>query len=129
MLNCCLETSCLQCCTHTNMLLSYQDIEKIKNLGYDDAFFMTKHQGWLQLKNMDGRCVFHNGTTCSIYLERPEGCTLYPVVYDSTHKVAILDSECPKKNCFSLSKLKVEQLYALVSRLEAERNQRKHSRK
>jgi Fe-S-cluster containining protein len=111
------------------MLLSYQDIEKIKNLGYDDAFFLTKDHGWLQLKNTDGRCVFHNGNNCTIYLHRPEGCTLYPVVYDSTHKVAILDSECPKKNCFSLSKPKAEQLYALISRLEAERKQRKCPRK
>ncbi len=126
--NCCLETKCIQCCTQTNMLLSYQDIEEIQKIGYDGAFFIQKHHGWLQLKNTDGRCVFHNGNTCTIYSQRPEGCTLYPVVYDNDHKAAILDSECPKKNCFQLSKPKAEQLYALVSRLEEERNQRKHPR-
>jgi len=54
---------------------------------------------------------------------------LYPVVYDHDHKRAILDSACPQKKCFQLSQQKTQQLYALVSRLEKEREQRKNLRK
>lgn len=123
--NCCIETKCIECCKETNMLLSYQDIERIKKLGYDDAFFIKRHHGWLQLKNKNGRCVFHNGTKCTIYENRPEGCTLYPVVYNAITKSAILDAECPQQKCFSISKEKIKQLIALVSTLEQERMQRR----
>ena len=56
------------------MLLSYQDIERIKRLGFDTNFFVTEKDGWLQLKNQDGRCVFHNNKMCTIYENRPDGC-------------------------------------------------------
>jgi len=124
MSNCCLETKCIECCIETNMLLSYRDIENIQKMGYDQKFFVLEFNGWLQLKNHQGRCVFHNETRCSIYDQRPEGCSLYPVVYDKDNQCAILDSECPQKNCFPLVKSKIQQLFDLISLLERERNQR-----
>jgi Fe-S-cluster containining protein len=124
----CLETKCIQCCIETNMILSYRDIENIQKLGYDNKFFVTEHDGWLQLKNDKGRCVFHNGTRCTIYHQRPEGCTLYPVVYDKDNQKAILDSECPQKHCFPLSKTNSQQLDNLVCLLEKERSDRTSQR-
>jgi len=124
MSSCCLETKCIQCCVETNMLLSYHDIENIQKMGYDQKFFISKRNGWLQLKNHQGRCVFHNGIRCTIYHRRPKGCALYPVVYDKDNKSAILDSECPQKQCFPLSKTKSQQLDTLVSILEKERTER-----
>jgi Fe-S-cluster containining protein len=124
----CLETKCIQCCIETNMILSYRDIENIQKQGYEQKFFVTEHDGWLQLKNDKGRCVFHNGTRCTIYHQRPEGCTLYPVVYDKDNQKAILDSECPQKHCFSLSKNKSQQLDNLVCLLEKERSDRTSQR-
>jgi hypothetical protein len=106
------------------MILSYRDIENIQKMGYDRQFFVSECNGWLQLKNHQGRCVFHNGTRCTIYHQRPEGCTLYPVVYDKDNQCAILDSECPQKLCFPLVKSKIQQLLDLISTLERERNQR-----
>jgi Fe-S-cluster containining protein len=106
------------------MLMSYRDIENIEKIGYDRKFFVTERNGWLQLKNHQSRCVFHNGTRCTIYNQRPEGCTLYPVVYDKDNQCAILDSECPQKQCFPLSKAKSQQLDILISILEKERTER-----
>lgn len=120
----CLETKCIQCCIETNMILSNRDIEIIETLGYMTGFFVSENKGWLQLKNSHGRCVFHNGNECTIYDHRPEGCSLYPVVYDKTNKKAILDDECQRRNCFSLTKTKVKQLTTLVCLLEKERTQR-----
>jgi Fe-S-cluster containining protein len=125
----CLETKCIQCCIETNMILSYRDVENIQKQGYEQIFFVTEHEGWLQLKNAKGRCVFHNGTRCTIYHQRPEGCTLYPVVYDKDNKKAILDSECPQKHRFPLEKSKIQQLFGLISTLERERNQREKQKK
>jgi Fe-S-cluster containining protein len=107
------------------MVLSYHDIENIQKMGYNRKFFLSERNGWLQLKNHQGRCVFHNGTRCTIYHQRPEGCTLYPVVYDKDNECAILDSECPQKNCFVLEKSKIQQLFDLISALQHERTQRK----
>jgi len=124
MSNCCLETKCMQCCIQTNMILSYRDIAIIEQMGYEKIFFVSENDGWLQLKNVDGRCVFHNGIECIIYPKRPQGCTLYPVVYDNDDKRAILDDECPQRHCFSLSKTKVLELKSLIALLEKERTER-----
>ncbi|VVB61992.1 Putative zinc- or iron-chelating domain protein [uncultured archaeon] len=128
MVNCCFESNCIRCCIETNMILSYRDIENIQKMGYDRQFFVSERKGWLQLKNHQGRCVFHDGTRCTIYYQRPEGCTLYPVVYDKDNNVAILDNECPQKHCFSLSKAKSQQLDLLISILEIERAERMQSK-
>lgn len=125
MTNRCLETNCTQCCIKTNMLLTIHDIQTIEKLGYEARSFLSERNGWLQLKNNKGRCVFHNGTICTIYDHRPEGCVLYPVVYDKDHRVAILDRDCPQRHCFLLSDTKSEQLYRLISILEKERVGRK----
>lgn len=120
----CLEKKCIRCCIETNMFLSYHDIKAIEKLGYKKEFFVFENKGWLQLKNHNGRCVFHNGNKCTIYDQRPKGCSLYPIVYDKTNSKAILDDECPQQKYFSLSKTKVEQLLTLVQLLQKERTQR-----
>jgi len=106
------------------MVLTYRDIENIQKRGYDRKFFVLEQNGWLQLKNYQGRCVFHNGTQCIIYFQRPEGCTLYPVVYNKDNNSAILDSECPQQHRFLLSKIKSQQLHRLISILQKERTER-----
>jgi len=125
MTNCCLETHCTHCCIKTNMVLTTHDIQIIEKLGYEARFFVSERNGWLQLKNNNGRCVFHNERVCTIYDHRPEGCVLYPVVYDMDHRMAILDSDCPQRHCFLLSDTKSEQLYHLISILEKEQVRRK----
>ena len=107
------------------MPLSYKDIERIRGLGFDTNFFVIESNGWLQLKNQDGRCVFHTGILCSIYEDRPEGCILYPVIYDKDTKRAIFDKDCPHSDKFLMPKRIIKQLYALVPKLERERAERK----
>jgi Fe-S-cluster containining protein len=111
------------------MVLTTHDIQTIEKLGYEPRFFVSERNEWVQLKNKNGRCVFHNGTVCTIYDHRPEGCVLYPIVYDKDHRCAILDSDCPQKHCFPLSETKSEQLYSLISSLEKERAGRKKEKK
>ncbi|MBN1280140.1 MAG: YkgJ family cysteine cluster protein [Candidatus Thermoplasmatota archaeon] len=128
MSNCCLDTHCLKCCTETNMVLSNHDIGTLQQQGYDPTFFIEEHDGWLQLKNRHGRCVFHDGDRCTVYEHRPQGCTLYPVVYDKDRRCAILDKDCPQRQCFSLTTATTQQLYRLVGVLEKERAARHHSK-
>ena len=93
------------------MLLSHQDIERIKRLGFNTDFFVTERNGWLQLKNQDGRCVFHSGIMCTIYETRPDGCKLYPIIYDNDKKYAVFDKDCPQRDKFHISKSNTKQLY------------------
>jgi len=125
MKSCCIDYKCIQCCLDTNMILSYQDIERIKRLGFDTNFFVTRRNGWLQLKNQDGHCVFHSSIMCTIYENRPDGCKLYPIIYDKDKKHAVFDKDCPQRDKFHMSKSITKQLYDLVSKIESERVERK----
>ncbi len=84
------------------MPVSHKDIERIKKLGFDTNYFVTEQNGWLQLKNQDGRCVFHNGVICQIYENRPDGCKLYPIIYDKDEKHAVFDEDCPHREKFRM---------------------------
>jgi len=102
------------------MLLSNADIKRIENLGFPRDLFVDDVEGWLQLKNQNGHCVFHDGMKCLIYTHRPEGCTLYPVIYDMDNDCAIIDDDCPYGSHFSISQDVRKQLFSLVSRIESD---------
>lgn len=106
------------------MLLSNKDVEKIKNLGYAVNYFVENKKDWLKLKNKNGRCIFHDGTICLIYDKRPEGCKLFPLIYDEEYKYAILDEECPYKDNFKFNSVAIKKLYDLVNQIILERNNR-----
>lgn len=122
-----MDYKCIQCCVDTNMILSNADIERIKELGFDTKFFVSENRGCLQLKNNNGRCVFHDSISCSIYEHRPEGCKLYPIIYDKDKNCAVFDENCPHRHRFKRSNNTKQQLYNLISKLEAEKAQRKRA--
>jgi Fe-S-cluster containining protein len=102
------------------MPLSKKDIEQIKRLGFNYAYFVINKDGWLQLKNYNGRCVFNDGNQCSIYENRPEGCKLYPIIYDEDKNCTILDEDCPHRDEFKILKLDTVTLISLIKKLKAE---------
>ena len=106
------------------MFLTQEDVERIKGIGYSLDFFVRNVDGWLQLRNHQGQCVFHDGHHCTIYEFRPEGCTLYPLVYLKDDNSVILDNDCPQRSMFPRSDYLIKKLEALVSRLEQERIKR-----
>jgi len=120
----CIDLNCFLCCKNTNMILSKKDIDRIKSLGFSNDYFIDINNGWLQLKNKDGRCVFHNCKKCLIYENRPEGCQLYPITYDYDNKCAIFDKECPHQSNFIISESLKLKLLNLISRVISERSKR-----
>jgi Fe-S-cluster containining protein len=107
------------------MPLLKRDIERIKRLGFDYQYFVVNRGSWLQIKNYDGRCIFHDGKQCSIYENRPEGCKTYPLVYDEDKKGVTLDEDCPYRNEFKISEIDRAMLLSLVTKFKDERRQRK----
>jgi Fe-S-cluster containining protein len=120
----CFKKKCINCCRETQMPLSISDIKRIEQIGFKQELFVYSNEGWVQLKNKNGLCVFHTGEKCSIYEHRPEGCTLYPVIFDYDTKQAILDDECPYRTTFSITRHIRTQLSKLVSNIILERNKR-----
>jgi len=107
------------------MPLLKKDIERIKKLELKYDHFVINNDGWLQLKNYDGKCVFNDGNQCAIYEKRPEGCKLYPIIYDEEQNCATLDEDCPHGNEFRISEIELAKLRSLIIRLKDERSQRK----
>ena len=116
----CLQWGCIKCCLTTEMPLNSEDIARIEDLGFE-SFFIVKRNGMRQLKNSLGRCVFHNGQRCTIYSDRPEGCRLYPAIFDADRAKIILDRHCPHHAKFQLTAHVSCQLIRLVQELEVER--------
>jgi len=120
----CRRENCVQCCVETEMPLSNEDVERIEELGFKRAEFTVDAAGWIRLKNAGGRCVFNDGSECRIYDGRPEGCRLYPVVYDEDKEDAALDYDCPSSEEFELGKDATQELLELIGRLKEERKKR-----
>jgi len=121
----CLRNKCVQCCLETEMPLLNEEIESMKGRGFSYDHFVVSRDGWLQLKNQNGRCVYNDGKGCSIYDIRPEGCRLYPIVCDEDANRATLDRDCPHRNEFRISESDLGMLISLVHRLKDERKQRR----
>lgn len=78
------------------MLLSNQDIKRLEKQGNSkDLFVLFDDEGYARLRNTKGHCVFYNvkDHSCRVYRWRPEGCRLYPVVFDEENWI-VLDHEC-----------------------------------
>ena len=78
----------------TSMPLSRFDIKRILKAGYQFMDFAVKiGKAWC-LRKSSGRCIFISEGGCKIYPIRPEGCSLYPLVYDENTQKAVLDHVC-----------------------------------
>lgn len=82
------------------MPLTKRDIERIKSIGFHEDYFIDKRSRMPKLKNVNGHCVFLDPETnaCAIYPDRPEGCRLYPLVYDPERNEVVVDELCPKSH-------------------------------
>ena len=103
--------NCGNCCRETEMIMSTQDIARIKDkysrtMGSIN-FVKKTVDGLFQLRNVNGNCVFFDPTTglCKIYDVRPEGCRFYPLIYDIDEKLCVLDQDCPKPELFYPTKI------------------------
>ncbi len=124
-MNRCLLYMCAKCCLDTEMPLTRSDITRISGLGFSESHFVVEEYGNLQLKNSDGRCVFHNGQQCMIYCSRPDGCRFYPAVFNQETDNVITDSDCPHHEEFQLTRRIQSEVKKLVRTLNVEQRRRR----
>ncbi len=117
-------SNCGVCCTETEMLLSEKDITRLEKKGFSKNYFVKyEKQGYAQLKNREGYCVFYNPKKrqCNIYADRPSGCRVYPVILDE-EKGIVLDDICDSRNTITEKekKLKGKRVIRLLERIDNE---------
>jgi Fe-S-cluster containining protein len=101
------------------MLLSKEDIKRIEKKGFRKKYFMKINKdGYAQLRNYNGYCVFYNleKHQCNIYLDKPFGCGVYPVILDEDIGI-IIDDICPEKTTITFEE-KEEKGKAVVKLIE-----------
>ena len=103
------------------MPLSDLDLNRILKLDYELECFAVKIGGEWRLKNDSGRCVFLIEERCGIYPHRPEGCRLYPLVYDEAQRKAVIDPLCRYGYLFKVQKNDIERLKTLARTLRQTR--------
>ena len=62
-------SNCGVCCTETEMLLSKKDIKRLEKKGFSQNQFVNyDKQGYAQLKNREGYCIFYDlkNRQCSV---------------------------------------------------------------
>jgi hypothetical protein len=113
----CVIHGCVKCCIETRMPLSRSDIGRISGQGYRFKDFVLKRKRERFLRNSNGRCVFLRDEGCIIYSFRPEGCRLYPLVYNEKKGKAIVHDLCPHGLEFKVSGEDREKLHAFFKKL------------
>ena len=137
--NPCRDHGCSACCHDVEMLLTDADLARITAhvaaQGGPEEFWFRADDGYLQLRTRDGPaaaggngkpCVFLAPSgACSIHDVRPEGCRLYPAVWDEGVRDAELDETyCPHTDGFFIPKATRDAVRRLADRLEGERQPR-----
>jgi len=120
---------CGVCCRETEMLLSTEDIERLKRNSYSKEFFVRfDSEGYAKLRNRQDHCVFYDAEKqrCKVYKERPLGCRLYPVVYDET-KGIVVDNICPAGGNLNEKEIerKGKKVIKLLEKIDAEAKRRR----
>jgi len=120
---------CGVCCTETEMLLSKKDIKRLKDRGYRKKQFVRYDKyGYAFLRNREGYCVFYDRASnrCSVYLSRPSGCRVYPVIVDED-KGVVIDSICEAANTITEQEkiVKGKRVVRLLEVIDTEADQRR----
>ena len=96
------------------MLLTNEDIQRIESNGYSKKEFclnLNETNGFWQLRNINGRCYFLTDKgKCSIYTFRPQGCRVYPLVFEISEQDVIIDNDCREVQWFAKQNYSEKQL-------------------
>ncbi len=134
----CVTEACSACCHDIEMILTEADLERLQAARPGEDFWFEADDGYLQLRTREGPaarggqgrpCWFlgANGL-CSVHAVRPEGCRLYPAVWDEGLREAALDEDyCPHTDGFRLPDGADGAVQQLAARLEQERRVRRHA--
>ena len=131
----CLRFACSACCHDIEMLLTEDDLARLRAARPGLDFHFQAEDGYLQLRTRDGPaarggsgrpCVFLDPDgRCSVHDARPEGCRIYPAMWvEEARKAELDDVYCPHTEHFLLAPAVGDAARRLAGRLHAERDAR-----
>ena len=120
----CLSHRCVTCCLETEMPLTEGDVKRIEKLGFNHSDFTVEAEGETLLRNVNKICFFLKDGKCSVYEGRPEGCRIYPLVYDVDAHKFVYDTVCPHAAEFRATSEDKDVLKRLIMRLDREARKR-----
>jgi uncharacterized protein len=106
------------------MPLTEDDLKRIEKLGFERADFTVEAEGETRLRNVKKACFFLREGMCIVYEGHPEGCRIYPLVYDLDAHKFIYDTVCPHSAEFKATREDKERLKRLIRRLDSEAEKR-----
>jgi hypothetical protein len=106
------------------MPLTEDDIKRIEKLGFKRSDFIVEAEGETRLLNVKKTCFFLREGGCTVYEGRPEGCRIYPLVYDLDAHKFVYDTVCPHSVEFKSNREDKEKLKRLIRRLDKEAEKR-----
>lgn len=123
---------CGVCCLETEMLLSSGDIARLERDGHTtERFAQLGSDGYFTLRNNQGCCVFYDKEKrrCKVYLSRPSGCRIYPIIHDEERGV-LIDRICPVKSMITLQEKekKGRAVVKLLAKIDLEARSRRLSK-
>lgn len=129
----CVRHACTICCFDTNMPLTLADLGRLTARGerIDDFSEPDEEEGFLRLRNTeDGHCHFllPDGR-CRVQTDKPEGCRLYPFIYDGDNDTVIRDGICPFNREFEPPPAIEAKVRELIARLDVEAAGRRASKR
>jgi Fe-S-cluster containining protein len=109
------------------MPLTESDIARLESLGHHRDHFSTLDEEFVpQLLNDGDHCVFlGRDGKCTVYEHRPDGCRLYPLVWDRDTNRVVRDDFCPWNREFPVDRAKENSLLVVLRTLETEAAKRK----
>lgn len=133
----CVARPCSACCHDIEMLLTEADLARLQAARPGEDFWFRAEDGYLQLRSRDGPpavgshaapgaaprpCWFLGADgSCTVWADRPEGCRLFPAVWDDDQGAAHLDSDwCPYTDGFRLDAPTTKAARGLALRLHGE---------
>jgi Fe-S-cluster containining protein len=96
-MNICESKNCSHCCLKASVPLLNEDIDRIIQLGYYDAYFADEREGVKFIRTWsDGSCIFFDKETnsCQVYDYRPKQCKLRPYTINGGSQQPGIDDEC-----------------------------------
>jgi Fe-S-cluster containining protein len=111
------------------MLLSKKDIKQLQAKGFNvNQFVKYDREGYAQLKNRNGYCVFYDSKArrCRVYVDRPSGCRVYPVILDED-KGIVTDTICRSRETVTEAEksLKGKRVVKLLRTIDLEAEMRR----
>jgi Fe-S-cluster containining protein len=124
----CAKHNCNTCCSQADVPLLNEDIDKIRQYGYYDAYFVEEAGGVKTMRKLSGNCIFSNDLGgCEIYMNRPLRCKLLPLTYNPDTNRAEVDTGCRYHAEYKISKTMSRRMEDYIARLDHEINWRRET--